>query len=272
MPASSGSAASRSCTASAAGGARCRDRHRLSGGQSAARTCRWRRTSISDGSRRVSVWCATPRCAVAPPRCSRSSICISTSRRPLGSYSVAVQHITAIARAVDLSARVLILDEPTASLDRHEVEILFAVMRKLAARGIGVLFVTHFLDQVYEICDRITVLRNGAPDRRARDRRAAAHRTDPDDARPRTRETTSDRAAAARTAGARGLRALRGLWQGRLCVAPFDLTLRHGEVVGLAGLLGSGRTETARLVFGVERADTGRAAGRRPTGPPAIAA
>src|SRR2546423_2445112 len=80
---------------------------------------------------------------------------------PLGSYSVAVQHITAIARAVDLSARVLILDEPTASLDRHEVEILFEVMRKLAARGIGVLFVTHFLDQVYEICDRITVLRNG---------------------------------------------------------------------------------------------------------------
>src|SRR3954462_4085782 len=80
---------------------------------------------------------------------------------PLGSYSVAVQHITAIARAVDLSGRVLILDEPTASLDRHEVEILFAVMRKLAARGIGVLFVTHFLDQVYEICDRITVLRNG---------------------------------------------------------------------------------------------------------------
>src|SRR4029077_13891568 len=71
---------------------------------------------------------------------------------PLGSYSVAVQHIAAIARAVDLSARVPILDEPTASLDRHEVEILFAVMRKLAARGIGVLFVTHFLDQVYEIC------------------------------------------------------------------------------------------------------------------------
>jgi simple sugar transport system ATP-binding protein len=80
---------------------------------------------------------------------------------PLGDYSVAVQHVVAIARAVDLSARVLILDEPTSSLDRHEVEILFRVMRQLAARGIGIVFVSHFLDQVYEISDRITVLRNG---------------------------------------------------------------------------------------------------------------
>src|ERR1700730_17361215 len=80
---------------------------------------------------------------------------------PLGEYSVAVQHLVAIARAVDMSARVLILDEPTASLDVHEVEILFGVMRHLAGRGIGILFVTHFLDQVYAICDRITVLRNG---------------------------------------------------------------------------------------------------------------
>ncbi|MGC8020617.1 sugar ABC transporter ATP-binding protein, partial [Salmonella enterica] len=69
--------------------------------------------------------------------------------------------VTAIARAVDLSARVLILDEPTASLDRHEVEILFGIMRQLAKRGIGIVFVSHFLDQVYEISDRITVLRNG---------------------------------------------------------------------------------------------------------------
>ena len=106
---------------------------------------------------------------------------------PLGNYSVAVQHIAAIARAVDQSARVLILDEPTASLDRHEVEILFAVMRKLALRGIGVVFVTHFLDQVYEICDRITVLRNGRLIGERTDRRTAADRIDPHDARPRTR-------------------------------------------------------------------------------------
>src|ERR1700688_4350259 len=80
---------------------------------------------------------------------------------PLGDYSVAVQHLVAIARAVDMSARVLILDEPTASLDAHEVDILFGVMRKLAARGLAILFVTHFLDQVDAVCDRITVLRNG---------------------------------------------------------------------------------------------------------------
>jgi ABC-type multidrug transport system ATPase subunit len=80
---------------------------------------------------------------------------------PLGDYSVAVQHLVAIARAVDMSARVLILDEPTASLDAHEVEILFRIMRQLAARGIGIIFITHFLDQVYAISDRITVLRNG---------------------------------------------------------------------------------------------------------------
>ncbi len=80
---------------------------------------------------------------------------------PLGEYSVAVQHLVAIARAVDMSARVLILDEPTASLDAHEVDILFGIMRQLAARGIGILFVTHFLDQVYAISDRISVLRNG---------------------------------------------------------------------------------------------------------------
>src|SRR5260221_1905520 len=79
----------------------------------------------------------------------------------LGDYSVAIQQLIAIARAIDLSARVLILDEPTASLDRHEVEILFATVRRLKAQGTGIIFVTHFLDQVYEIADRITVLRNG---------------------------------------------------------------------------------------------------------------
>ena len=177
---------------------------------------------------------------------------------PLGNYSIAVQHITAIARAVDQSARVLILDEPTASLDRHEVEILFAVMRKLALRGIGVVFVTHFLDQVYEICDRITVLRNG----RLIGERATAEL-------PRIElirmmlgrelaETTSERAAAQ---GRRvGEICARFENYGKAgCIAPFDLALRRGEVVGLAGLLGSGRTETARLVFGAERADSGSA-------------
>src|SRR5262245_60472207 len=175
---------------------------------------------------------------------------------PLGSYSVAVQQVAAIARAVDLSARVLILDEPTASLDRHEVEILFAIIRQLAGRGIGIVFISHFLDQVYEIAGRITVLRNG--------RLIGEHETA---SLPRLElirmmlgrelaETTSERAAA-RPRQARDICASFERFGKAGYIAPFDLELRHGEVVGLAGLLGSGRTETARLVFGAERADGG---------------
>ncbi|WP_029353787.1 sugar ABC transporter ATP-binding protein [Bosea sp. 117] len=177
---------------------------------------------------------------------------------PLESYSVAIQHIVAIARAVDQSARVLILDEPTASLDAHEVEVLFGVMRQLAARGIGIVFVTHFLDQVYAICDRITVLRNGrlagsAPVAElprldlvrmmlGRELSAATAQRP-----PRAPATDAAPLAAFESFGKAGT------------VAPFDLTLRPGHVVGLAGLLGSGRTETVRLVFGADRADCGRA-------------
>jgi len=177
---------------------------------------------------------------------------------PLGDYSVAIQHVTAIARAVDLSARVLILDEPTASLDRHEVEILFAAMRQLAARGIGIVFVSHFLDQVYEISDRITVLRNG----RLIGQRETASLPRLDLIRMmlgrELAETTQTRAAVQPAAAREVCVSFHGYGkQGYL--APFDLTLRRGEVVGLAGLLGSGRTETARLVFGAERADSGEA-------------
>jgi simple sugar transport system ATP-binding protein len=81
--------------------------------------------------------------------------------KPLGSYSIAIQQLVAIARALNISSRLLILDEPTSSLDRDEVGKLFDVMRHLKAQGLAILFVTHFLDQVYEIADRITILRNG---------------------------------------------------------------------------------------------------------------
>ena len=82
--------------------------------------------------------------------------------RPLGSYSVAIQQMAAICRALEiLSAKVLILDEPTSSLDIYETNLLFDVMRKLKGEGLGIIFITHFLDQVYQIADRITVLRNG---------------------------------------------------------------------------------------------------------------
>src|SRR5690606_176652 len=81
--------------------------------------------------------------------------------RTLQSYSVAVQQLIAIARALSVSAQVLILDEPTSSLDQSEVAQLFKIMRRLKSEGLAILFVTHFLDQVYEISDRITILRNG---------------------------------------------------------------------------------------------------------------
>jgi len=176
---------------------------------------------------------------------------------PLGSFSVAVQQITAIARAIDLSARVLILDEPTASLDRHEVEILFRIMRQLAGRGIGIVFISHFLDQIYEISDRITVLRNG--------RLIGEH---PTADLPRLElirmmlgrelaEATGVRVAASAQAPRAPCASFEGYGKAGY-ITPFDLDLRPGEVVGLTGLLGSGRTETVRLIFGAERADRGR--------------
>ena len=179
---------------------------------------------------------------------------------PLGTYPVAVQHLVAIARAVDLSARALILDEPTASLDTHEVTVLFGVMRRLAERGIGIVFVTHFLEQVYAITDRITVLRNG---RLVTERETALFpRLDlvrtmlgHDLAEDAARAETGPRAQRIE-AGPPVLRAEKLGKAGYL--RPIDLTVASGEVVGLAGLLGSGRTETARLLFGAERADQGR--------------
>ena len=179
---------------------------------------------------------------------------------PLGSFPVAVQHLVAIARAVDLSARVLILDEPTASLDTHEVTVLFGVMRRLAEQGIGIVFVTHFLEQVYAITDRITVLRNG----RLVTERETASFPRLDLVRTMLGRDLAEDAARAET-GPRARRAEAGppvLRADKLGKAgylrPVDLTVAGGEVVGLAGLLGSGRTETARLLFGAERPDQGR--------------
>ncbi|SON53753.1 Arabinose import ATP-binding protein AraG [Hartmannibacter diazotrophicus] len=178
---------------------------------------------------------------------------------PLGDYSVAVQHIAAIARAVDLSARVLILDEPTASLDAHEVEVLFAVMRQLRERGIGIVFVSHFLDQVYRICDRITVLRNGC----LVGERLVAELPRGDLVRMmlgrELAEVEAEKAAPMQSRAGPSLFEAENVGK-RGLVEPFDLDLRAGEVVGLAGLLGSGRTETARLVFGADKADAGRIA------------
>ncbi|WP_430790078.1 sugar ABC transporter ATP-binding protein [Actinoplanes sp. G11-F43] len=179
---------------------------------------------------------------------------------PLSSYSLAIQQMVAIARAIDIEARVLILDEPTSSLDTSEVEQLFRIMRRLKESGVAILFVSHFLDQVYEVSDRLTVLRNGQligeyktaelPQVQLVEKmigKELAALEDLEDKAQRNRE---------RAAGAKPVLEARGL--GRTgAIAPYDLTIHAGEVVGLAGLLGSGRTELARLLFGADKADQG---------------
>ena len=179
----------------------------------------------------------------------------------LSEHPIAIQQLVAIARATAIDAKVLILDEPTSSLDQDEVAELFRIMRVLREQGVAILFVSHFLEQVYEISDRMTVLRNGRLigeymtadlDRlslislmigrelgaldQVQQEQQAGKQADGDDA---VTLVECDRV------GRRG------------SVAPFDLRIEQGEVVGLAGLLGSGRTEVARLLFGADKADSG---------------
>src|SRR5882724_7395981 len=180
--------------------------------------------------------------------------------QPLNCYSLAVQQMVAIARALDIEAKVLVLDEPTSSLDANEVEHLFSVLRKLKKQGLGIVFVSHFLDQVYEIADRLTVLRNG---KLIGEYEAAKLPRLELIAKMMGKDLNAVREMNARH-GAEPLRAehnpflrVKGLAR-RGSMQPFDLEIRAGEVVGLAGLLGSGRTETARLLFGIDRADAGQ--------------
>lgn len=179
--------------------------------------------------------------------------------KPLGEYSVAVQQMVAIARAVDFNCKALILDEPTSSLDDEEVAKLFAVMNKLKESGAGIIFVTHFLEQVYEICDRITVLRNGElvgsylVDELPRVQLVAkmlGHEFD-DLASIRNPEAdaaaSSDKPIVVKAVGLSHTGTIK----------PFDIEIRKGEVIGLTGLLGSGRSELARTLYGADHADTG---------------
>lgn len=180
---------------------------------------------------------------------------------PLNQFPVAVQQMVAIARAVVTEARVLILDEPTSSLDEGEVQQLFAAMRHLKSRGVAILFVSHFLDQIYAVADRITVLRNG--EREGEYSAAALSRRDLV-SKMVGREIADSAPAAARADGAakapeRAFLRLRGVGKAG-SLLPLDLELHAGEILGLSGLLGSGRTETARLLFGVDRHDCGELA------------
>lgn len=172
-------------------------------------------------------------------------------------YSIAIQQMIAIARAVDMSAKVLILDEPTSSLDDGEVEKLFVLMRRLKEKGVGIIFVTHFLEQVYAVCDRITVLRNGSlvgefkvEDLPRVQLVAKMMGKDFDDlaAIKKDGESTVDYDEVI-------IDAKQLFHKGT--IKPFDFQIHKGEVIGLTGLLGSGRSELARSIYGADKADGG---------------
>ncbi|GHV37704.1 sugar ABC transporter ATP-binding protein [Synergistales bacterium] len=189
---------------------------------------------------------------------SRLNLKIDVSEQ-LNSYSVAVQQLVAIARALLFSADVLILDEPTSSLDKEEVSNLFSVMRGLKADGLGIVFVTHFLDQMYEISDRATVLRNG--ELVGEFEVAKLSRIDlitamvGEEVSARRAEEKFERRRVAASEPTPLLEVREATRFG--AVAPFDLSFNRGEVLGFAGLLGSGRSEAARLIFGVDGLDRG---------------
>ena len=177
----------------------------------------------------------------------------------LSNCSIAVQQMVAIARAVDMDCKVLILDEPTSSLDEQEVAKLFSLMRDLKSRGVGIIFITHFLEQVYEICDKVTVLRNGElvgsydiselplveliskMIGKELDDLSGLHK----------REISSYDEDGQPVFEAVGLSSAAG-------VKPFDFKIGKGEVNGFTGLLGSGRSESVRAIFGADRITGGR--------------
>jgi len=173
----------------------------------------------------------------------------------LASCSIAVQQMVAIARAVDMDCKVLILDEPTSSLDEQEVAKLFKLMRELRERGVGIIFVTHFLDQVYEVCDKITVLRDGKlvgeyeikdlPRVQLVSKMLGKELDDLSDIKgeqqPYDKEDASEIVFEAE-----GLVSASG-------IKPFDFHIKKGEVNGFTGLLGSGRSECVRAIFGADR-------------------
>ena len=174
------------------------------------------------------------------------------AKQELSSCSLAVQQMVAIARALDMNCKVLILDEPTSSLDDKEVQMLFELMRDLKSRGVGIIFVTHFLDQVYEVSDRITVLRNGQLvgeyeiSKLPREELVAKMMgKDLNDLADMEKFEAKSKPGEEMTYETKGLSSSES--------KPFDFHIRKGEVNGFTGLLGSGRSESVRAIFGADR-------------------
>jgi galactofuranose transport system ATP-binding protein len=181
----------------------------------------------------------------------------------LSSYSIAIQQLVAIARVLDISSKILILDEPTSSLDDSEVEQLFKVVSSLRDQGLAIIFITHFLDQTYQIADRITILKNGefvgefmTKALPKLDLIAKMLGKELSEFSYSTESNQRKRASAASGKDKKNLLSVTNLGL-RGSIAPFDLSLDEAEVLGLAGLLGSGRTEMARLIFGIDGANQG---------------
>ena len=174
--------------------------------------------------------------------------------RPLSYFSTAVQQMTSIARAVDIKAKILILDEPTSSLDENEVQLLFNVMRELRADGMGIIFITHFLDQIYAVSDRMTILRNGhligtynINELTKFELVTKMVGKDMDVIFNLKRSDVSPDADIM----------LKAEHIGDNRINDISINLKRGELIGFAGLLGSGRTETAEMLFGSSRIVTG---------------
>jgi galactofuranose transport system ATP-binding protein len=181
------------------------------------------------------------------------------TRTGLFSHSIAIQQLIAISRAMVTESTVLILDEPTSSLDRSEVEQLFGVIRELRDRGVAILFVSHFLDQVYEISDRITVLRNGKLVGEHEAAKLPRNELISSMIGRELEDLAELSSSAARTIDRSAAPVFKATGLGKKgMLEPADLDIYEGEVVGIAGLLGSGRTELARLIYGADRADSGK--------------
>ncbi len=179
--------------------------------------------------------------------------------QPLMSFNIAIQQMVAIARAVSFKTKLVVMDEPTSSLDDQEVETLFQVIRQLKAEGVSVIFITHRLDELYGICDRVTIMRDG----QTVDERSIAGLSKLE----LVAKMLGKELGEVQRSGQTGFNAsehhveellleTRQLKRGQ-ALRGASLSIRVGEIVGLAGLLGAGRTETARVIFGADPVDEG---------------
>jgi len=173
----------------------------------------------------------------------------------LGQYSVAVQQLVAISRALDVDSKVLILDEPTSSLDGNDVQRLFTVLNKLKADGLSIVFISHFLEQIYAISDRLTVLRNGRlvgefeaaalPRYDLIEKMLGRELTETQRISPERQDRSQKTSLEVDSLAKKGV------------LKATSFRMNQGEVVGVAGLVGSGRSEMATMVFGLNKADRG---------------